>query len=119
MLVPVLPEPSVATARSALLPSEPGTVQMAAYGEELSVEMRFHEPLEQAALAFEHSKKPTETTSVSGVVAVIETLPGSAALTYCGALSVTVGAWLSTRTFVTSAEVVELPPLSVAIARRS
>src|SRR4051812_16379341 len=94
---PVLLEPSVATAGSALLPSEPGTVQLAVKGEVASVEMRFHEPVEQAALAFEHSKKPTEATSVSGEVALIETLAGSAAFTYCGDVSVTVGAWLSTR----------------------
>src|SRR5437868_11904818 len=116
---PVLLEPSVATALTALLPSPPGTVQLALYGSVVSVEMEFHEPLEQFALAFEHSKNSTCERSVSPLVAVSVSEAGSDALTYCGVWIVTVGAWLSISTFVTSADVVELPALSVAVARRS
>ena len=57
--------------------------------------------------------------SVSALEAVSVADAGAAAFTYCGAPIVTVGAWLSATTFVTTAEVVELPALSVAVARRS
>ena len=46
---------SVATASTALLPSESGTVQLALNGAALSVEIRFHDPVEQPELALEHS----------------------------------------------------------------
>src|SRR5258708_11711140 len=116
---PVLLEPSVAIALTALLPSAPGTVQLALYGLVVSTEMEFHEPLEQFVVAFEHSKNSTWAMSVSALVAVSAIAAGSDAFTYCGAWIVMVGAWLSTRTFVTRLDVVELPALSVAVARRS
>ena len=66
---PVLPAPSVATARRARLPS--GSIaQEAEYGAVVSTPSEIQEPDEQPALAFEQRKSSTSSTSPSGVEAV-------------------------------------------------
>ena len=115
---PVLPPPSVATARSARLPS--GSIaHEAEYGALVSTPRETHEPVEQPALAFEQRKSSTWSTSPSGVVAV--TVNGSAAAAFTkavGAVIVTLGAVLSTVTvWVVEAKV--LPASSVVRTRRS
>ena len=52
---PVLPAWSVATARIAFVPSEPGVVHSAPYGAVVSVPSEFQVPVEQATLESEHS----------------------------------------------------------------
>ena len=67
---PVLFAASTATARIAFGPSNTGVDQVAENGALLSVPNWTHDPVAQAALAFEHSKKSTFVTSPSGVDAV-------------------------------------------------
>ena len=93
---PLLLAMSYATARIAFGPSNAGVDQRAEYGEALSVPNGIHEPVEHAALAFEHSKKSTRVTSPSGVEALTGYEVGSEALMYVvGLVSVTVGAPVS------------------------
>jgi hypothetical protein len=115
---PVLPPASVATARSARLPS--GSIaQEAEYGALASTPRETHVPVEQPALAFEQLKSSTSSTSPSGVEAVTVKGSGAAALTKpVGAVSDTLGAVLSTVT-VRVAEANVLPASSVVTTRRS
>ena len=89
---PVLAAASVATARSARLPSA-SSGQEASYGAVASVPRETHEPAPQFALASEQRKNSTFVTSPSGVVAVTVYGSASEALTAPeGSVMATLGA---------------------------
>jgi hypothetical protein len=116
---PVLPARSVATARSATLPSSP-TFQEASYGAVVSVPSETQEPLAQSALASEQRKSSTPVTSPFGVDALTVNGSSAAPPTYApGARIATAGAVLSTWTPETGSDTVLLPARSVAVTRRS
>ena len=119
----VWPVRSTATARSARSPSA-GSGQSALQGADVAVPSAFHAPVAQPALASLQAKKSTWSMPLplSAAVAVIVRGSGEASLTYepaAGEEIETVGGWLSTRTPITSADVVAFPARSVARARRS
>jgi len=112
------PAASVAVALTTRSPSV-GTGQETEYGEVVSTPSET-QPAEQVEPAARHCSKSTEATPVPASVAVALSVSGSAldVLTTAGALSVRVGAVLSTVT-VRTGEVKELPATSRVIARRS